>query len=169
MANPWLKNKRKNWRDNPTMMALYRQAMIDKYSPYRRMDLQGQDTVFDYPSALWPQSETIVEEPAFIPPGRTPKRIVDTPFGQMDQLQIDSINKRNAEGFYINPEESATDFVPPGRTPKRKEDVKTVITESDDPNVATKKVTTITGGLMGDVPFDYGQDDDQPTQIPKGR
>jgi hypothetical protein len=114
MANPWLKNKRKNWRDNPTMMALYRQAMMNKYSPYRRMDLQGQDTVFDYPSALWPQSETVVEESA---------------------------------------------FVPPGRTPKRKEDVKTVITESDDPNVATKKVTTITGGLMGDVPT--GQDDPQ--------
>ena len=72
MANPRLTNKRRNWRDNPTMMDLYRRAMMNKYSPYRRMDLQGQDTVFDYPSALWPQSETIVEEPAFIPRGRTP-------------------------------------------------------------------------------------------------
>ena len=84
MANPWLKNKRRNWRDNPTMMELYRRAMANKYSPYRRMDLQGQDTVFDYPSALWPQSETVVEEPAFIPRGRTPQSreevqtIVDT-------------------------------------------------------------------------------------------
>ena len=127
MANPWLKNKRKNWRDNPTMMDLYRQAMMNKYSPYRKMDLQGQDTVFDYPSALWPQSEATVEEPAFIPRGRTPQ-----------------------------PQEEF------------KEDVKTVITESEDPNVATKKVTTVTGGLMGDVPFDYGQDDDQPAQVQPG-
>ena len=110
MANPWLKNKRRNWRDNPTMMELYRRAMANKYSPYRRMDLEGQDTVFDYPSALWPQSETVVEEPA---------------------------------------------FVPPGRTPKRKEDVKTVITESDDPNVATKKVTTVMGGLLGEPDEGY--------------
>ena len=107
MANPWLKNKRKNWRDNPTMMDLYRQAMMNKYSSIQ------------YPFGTG-RAESATAEPAFIPPGRTPQ-----------------------------PQEEF------------KEDVKTVITESEDPNVATKKVTTVTGGLMGDVPFDYGQDDPQ--------
>mgnify|MGYP003648682360 CR=1 FL=1 len=107
MANPWLKNKRKNWRDNPSMMDLYRQAMMNKYSSIQ------------YPFGTG-RAESATAEPAFIPPGRTPQ-----------------------------PQEEF------------KEDVKTVITESEDPNVATKKVTTVTGGLMGDVPFDYGQDDPQ--------
>ena len=105
MTNPWLKNKRKNWRDNPSMMDLYRQAMMNKYSS------------ISYPFGTG-RAESATPEPAFIPPGRTPQ-----------------------------PQEEF------------KEDVKTVITESEDPKVATKKVTTITGGLMGDVPT--GQDDPQ--------
>jgi hypothetical protein len=70
-------------------------------------------------------------------------------------------------------------FIPRRRTPgqnfqlrqseekKSKPEIKTVITETDDDS-PNKKVTTITGGLMGDVPFDYGQDDDQPTQVQPG-
>ena len=107
MANPWLKKKRRNWRDNPTMMDLYRRAMMNKYSSIQ------------YPFGTG-RAESATAESAFIPRGRTPQ-----------------------------PQEEF------------KEDVKTVITESEDPKVATKKVTTVTGGLMGDVPFDYGQDDDQ--------
>jgi len=105
MTNPWLKNKRKNWRDNPSMMDLYRQAMMNKYSS------------ISYPFGTG-RAESATAEPAFIPRGRTPQ-----------------------------PQEEF------------KEDVKTVITESEDPEVATKKVTTITGGLMGNVPT--GQDDPQ--------
>jgi len=107
MANPWLKKKRRNWRDNPSMMDLYRQAIMNKYSSIQ------------YPFGTG-RVELATEEPAFIPRGRTPQ-----------------------------PQEEF------------KEDVKTVITESEDPKVATKKVTTITGGVLGDIPFDYGQDDDQ--------
>ena len=59
MANPWLKNKRKNWRDNPTMMALYRQAMIDKYSSIQ------------YPFGTG-RVQSATASPAFIPRGRTP-------------------------------------------------------------------------------------------------
>ena len=106
MANPWLSKKRRNWRDNPSMMDLYRQAMMDKYSSIQ----------YPYGTGF---VESATEEPAFIPRGRTPK-----------------------------PKEEV------------KEEIKTVITETDD-DTPTKKVTTITGGLMGDVPFDYGQDDPQ--------
>jgi hypothetical protein len=115
------------------MMDLYRQAMINKYSPPRDIYPPhpiSDKNVMEYPRALWPN--------------RRDRNVVDS------------------EGRVLV-EESA--FIPPGRTPQPqeefKEDVKTVITESEDPNVATKKVTTVTGGLMGDVPFDYGQDDPQ--------
>ena len=104
MANPWLSKKRRNWRDNPSMMDLYRQAMMDKYSSIQ----------YPYGTGF---VESATEEPAFIPRGRTPK-----------------------------PKEEV------------KEEIKTVITETDD-DTPTKKVTTITGGIMGDVPT--GQDDPQ--------
>ena len=104
MANPWLSKKRRNWRANPSMMDVYSQAMMDKYSSIQ----------YPYGTGF---VESATEEPAFIPRGRTPK-----------------------------PKEEV------------KEDIKTVITETDD-DTPTKKVTTITGGIMGDVPT--GQDDPQ--------
>lgn len=60
MANPWLSKKRRNWRDNPSMMDLYRQAMMDKYSSIQ----------YPYGTGF---VESATEEPAFIPRGRTPK------------------------------------------------------------------------------------------------